>query len=109
MEEPAYENRRVAESTGLSRALSPYPWEEEGRQRRCREIDRPSGQRGGSTATKTDLASTIEQLLPHLRSMVSLLAQTVTPSVEGKMMEKTGRAALDQAASMMVVVSQFSF
>ena len=109
MEEPTSENRQVAESANLPTASRPYPREEEGCQRRRRETDRPSGQLGASTATETDLASTIERLLPHLCSMVSLLAQTVTLSVEGKMIEKTGRAALDQAASMMVAVSQFSF
>ena len=41
--------------------------------------------------------------------MVSLLALTITPSVERKMMEKRGRAALNQAASMMVAVSHSSF
>ena len=109
MEELAYENRWAAELASLLAASHPSPREEEGHQRRRRETDRPSGQRGASTATGIDLASTIERLPPHLRSMVSLLAQTVTPSVEGKMMEKRGRAALDQVASMMVAVSQFSF
>ena len=109
MEELASENRRAVESTGLQAAPHPSPREEEGRQRRRRETDRLSGQRGASTATETDLASTIERLPPHLRLMVSLLAWTVTPSVEGKMMEKIGKATLDQATSMMVVVSQFSF
>ena len=85
--------------------MHPSPREKEGCQRRRRETDRPSGQRGASTATETDLASTIEQLLPHLRLMISLLVWTVTSSMEGKMMEKRGMAALDQAASMIVAVS----
>ena len=79
--------------------------EEEGRQRRRRETDHPSGQRRASMGVETDLASTIEQLLSHLRAMVSLLARTVTPSVEGRMMEKKGKATLEQVASMMVAVS----
>ena len=41
--------------------------------------------------------------------MVSLLARTITPSVEGKMMEKRGMAAFDQAANMMVAVSHLLF
>ena len=32
------------------------------------------------------------------------MAQTVSPSVEGKMMEKKGKDALEQAASIMVAV-----
>ena len=56
---------------------------------------RPSGQRGASAAAEIDLASTIERLLPHLRLMVSLLARAVTLSVEGKMMEKRGKATLN--------------
>ena len=109
MEELASENRRATKSAGLPATSRPSPQDEEGRQKRRRETDRPSGQRGASTTAETDLASTIERLPPHLRSMVSLLARTVTPSMEGKMMEKRGKAALHQAASMMVAVSQFSF
>ena len=41
--------------------------------------------------------------------MVSLLAQIVSPSVEGKMTEKRGKAALEQVVSMMVSVSYSSF
>ena len=79
--------------------------EDSGRHRRRREVDHPSKQRGASATTEADLASTIQRLPPYLQSMVSLLAQTVTQSVEEKMMEKKGRATLDQAASMMVAVS----
>ena len=40
--------------------------------------------------------------------MVTLLARTVSLSVEGKMMEKKGNDALEQAANMMVAISYFS-
>ena len=62
---------------------------------RRREVDHPSGQRGASATTEADLASTIWRLSLHLQSMVSLLARTITPSVEGTVMEKRGRVALN--------------
>ena len=67
--------------------------EEEGRQRRCRETDHHSGQRGASTVPEADLASTIEQLPSHLWLMVSLVALTVTPFVEGRMIENRGKVS----------------
>ena len=107
MEEPTSENRQATESANLPAASRPASPEEAGHHRRRREADRLSGQHEPSTPAETDLASTIERLPPHLPSMVLLLARTVTPSVEGKMMEKRGRATLDQAASMMVAISHF--
>ena len=83
--------------------------EDSGRHKRRREADHPSRQRGATATAEVGLASTIQGLLPHLQLMVSLLARTVTPSVEEKMMEKRGRAALNQATSMMVAVSHPSF
>ena len=83
--------------------------EEENRQRMRKEVDHPSEQRGSSTAANADLTSIIGQLPLHLQSMVTLLAPTISPSVEGKMMEKMGKDALQQAASMMVAVSYSSF
>ena len=109
MEEPISESRQAMDSVSLPEGSRLAPREEAGHHRRRREADRLSGQCGASAPAETELASTIERLPPHLRSMVSLLAQTVTPSVEGKMMEKRGRATLDQAASMMVAVSHSSF
>ena len=41
--------------------------------------------------------------------MVSLLAQTDSPPVEGRMTENKGKVALEQAISMMVAVSHSSF
>ena len=73
------------------------------------EVDHPTGQRGASTVADTDLTSIIGKLSSHLRLMVSLLSRIVSPSVEGKMMEKKGKATLEQAANMMVVVSYSSF
>ena len=95
MEEPISESRWATYSASLSEGSRLTPREEAGRLRRYREADRLSRQRGASAPVEADLASTLERLLPHLRSMVSLLAWTVTLSVEGKMMEKMGRAALD--------------
>ena len=40
---------------------------------------------------------------------MSLLAQTVSLSVEGRMIEKRMKTALEQATSMMVAVSHFPF
>ena len=60
------------------------------------------------TAADADLASTIGQLPSDLQLMVTLLARMFSPVVEGKMMEKRGKDALDQAASIMVAVS-YSF
>ena len=37
--------------------------------------------------------------------MVKLLAKMVSPSIEGRMMEKRGKDALEQAASVIVAVS----
>ena len=109
MEEPSFVNRRVMELTSLEATSRSASREDSDCGRRPKEADHPSGQHRATTTTEADLASTIQWLLPHLQSMVSLLAQTVTPSVEGKMMEKRGRVALDQAASMMVAVSHPSF
>ena len=67
---------------------------EENRQRRRREVDHPSEQRGSSIAADADLTSIIRQLPSHLQSVVTLLAQTVSPSVEGKMMEKREKETL---------------
>ena len=103
-EEPPSENRQAAESSGLMATSWSAAREEEGRQRRPIETDHPSGQRGASIGVEADLASTIEQLQSHLRSMMTLLARTVTPSVEGRMTEKRGKATLEQATSMMVAV-----
>ena len=108
-EEPSSENRRVAGSPGLTVASRLVPRGEENHQRRRKETNQPSGQRGASPAAKADLASNIEQLLSHLRSMVSLLARTVSPFVEGRMTEKRRKATLEQATTMMVAVSHFPF
>ena len=104
-EEPPSIDRQAAEPVSLSSVPRFTSREDSGRHRRRREVDHPSGQHEASATAEDDLASTIRRLPPHLQSMVSLLAQTVTPSIEGKMMEKRGRAALDQAVSMMVAVS----
>ena len=108
-EEPSSENRRPAEFPSLTVASGPTIREEENCQRRCGETGQSSDQRGASTAAEADLTSIIEQLPSHLRSMVSLLARTVTPSVEGRMMEKRGKIALKKAAIMMVVISHSLF
>ena len=109
VEEPISENRRAMDSVSFLEGSRPSSREETSRHKRRREADRPNGQRGASAPAEADLAFTIERLLPHLRSMVSLLARTVTPSIEGKIMEKRGRAALDQAASMIVAIRHSSF
>ena len=108
VEEPSSMSRQVKESVSLPTTSCLTSREEAGRHRRRREADRLSGQRGASALAEANLASTIERLPPHLRSMVSLLSRTVTPSIEGKMMEKRGRAALNQATSMMVAVRHSS-
>ena len=90
-------------------AICPSARGEENRQRRRRETDHPSGQRGASPTAEANLASTIKQLLSHLRLMVSLLARTVSPSVEERMTEKSGKSALEQTANMMVAVNHSSF
>ena len=97
------------ESFGLMAASQFVAREEEYRQRQRREADHPSGQRGASTKADADLFSIIGQLPSHLWSMVSLSAQTISPSVEGMMMEKRGKTALEQATSIIVVVSYSSF
>ena len=97
------------EFPSLTSASRPTVREEESRQRRRKEAGHPSNQHGVSTAAEIDLTSTIEKLPSHLRLMVSLLAQTVAPSMEGRMMAKRGKAALEQIASMMVMVSHSSF
>ena len=73
------------------------------------EADHSFEQWGSSTAVESDLTSIIGQLPSHLQLMVTLLARTVSPSVEGKMMEKRGKDALEQVASMMVAVRYSSF
>ena len=42
---------------------------------------------------EADLAFTIEKLPSHLRLMVSLVALTVTPFVEGRMIENRGKVS----------------
>ena len=105
MEEPLFTDKRAAEPASLLFASRSTSREDSGCHRRRREVGHLSSQRGASATVEADLASTIWRLLSHLQSMVSLLARTVTPSIEGKMMEKRGRATLDWATSMMVVVS----
>ena len=107
--EPASESRRAAESSGLMAASRSVIRKEENHQMRRKEVDHRTRKREAFTAIDADLTSVIGQLPSHLWSMVSLLAQTVSPSVEGKMMKKRGKATLEQATSMLVAISYSSF
>ena len=73
------------------------------------ETEHLSGQSGASPAAEADLACTIEQLPSHMRLMVLLLAQTVSPSVDKRMTKKRGKVALEQVATMKVAVTHSSF
>ena len=81
MKEPISDNRQAMDSMSLPEGSRPSSREEIGRHRRRREADPLSSQRGASASAEADLASTIERLPLHLRSMVSLLAWTVTLSI----------------------------
>ena len=106
-EEVAPENRRATEPSGLIAASRAMTREEEGRQRRRRETIDSSEQRasGGDVAVDADVAIAIRQLPSHLQLMVTFLAEIVSPSEEGKLKEKRGKDAIEQATSMMMVVS----
>ena len=105
---PASENRHAVEPSGLMAATRSTAWEEESLQRRRREAVDSSKRQASPIAVDADLASTIELLPSHLQPMVTLLARKVSPSVEGKMMEKIRKDAFNQAANMMVAVSYSS-
>ena len=82
--------------------------EEESHQHRRRESVNSSKQRESPTTTDADLASAIEQLPSHIQPMVTLLAKMVSPSIKGRMMEKRGKDALEQAANMMALCRSFA-
>ena len=71
--------------------------EEEGHQRRRREVVDCSEQRAleGAAAVDADVTTTIRQLPSYLQPMVMLMANMVSPSEEGKMREKRGKDALE--------------
>ena len=94
-EELASKNRHVVEPSGLMVASRSAAREEESRQRRQREAIDSSEQWESSTASDADLASTIGQLPSHLQPMATLLAKMVSPSIEGRIMEKRGNDALE--------------
>ena len=95
MEELASENRCAAEPSSLMAASQSVAREEDSRQRRRRDAVDSSEQRESPTAANADLASVIRQLPSNLQSMVTLLAKMVSPSIEGRMMEKRGNDAFE--------------
>ena len=109
-EKPASENRHAAEPSDLMAASQAVTREEEGRQRRRREAVDSSEQQvsKGDATADANVTSAIGQLLSHLQSMVTLLAKMVSPSKEGKLREKRGKDALEQATSLMMAISIIS-
>ena len=54
-----------------------------------------------------ELAEAIKRLPKYLQPVVTLMATMVPPTEESKIREKRGREALNQAASMVLMVSAF--
>ena len=51
----------------------------------------------------------IRKLPPYLQSVVTLMANMVSPNEKSRIREKRGKEALEQATSMMMVVSIIYF
>ena len=64
-------------------------------------------QRGGPAADP-DVMATIRQLPPYLKPVVTLLANMIPPNEESRIREKRGKKVLNQATSMIIVLSTIS-
>ena len=107
VKEVAPENTRTIEPSGFMATSQVATRDEEGCQRRRREVVASSMRQdseGGAT-TDADVSVAIRQLPSYLQPVVTLSATMDPPHEESKMREKRGKDTLEQAASVMITVS----